>query len=172
MSSQYTIPDLLVTWPWQRILNPALAEVKDDSNAWVKSHTLFDEAQLQKFNACDFSTWHSSFSSSILAHRYFSDLLAALVALQQDKGWFILTALNPWYMLLILVCIKKFRTSPNHLWFDEFLFRFRRIHGRCKQTEASKTSNDVMDDLRRRDVSVQSPHGKITTMAQEWVINL
>jgi hypothetical protein len=55
-SSQYFIPDLLVTWPWQRILNPALAEVKDDSNAWVKSLALFEEAQLRKFNACDFST--------------------------------------------------------------------------------------------------------------------
>lgn len=57
MSSQYLIPDLLVTWPWQRILNPALAEVKDDSNAWVKSLALFEQAQLRKFNACDFSTY-------------------------------------------------------------------------------------------------------------------
>ena len=55
MSSQYFIPDLLISWPWQRILNPALAEVKDDSNAWVKSLALFEEAQLRKFNACDFS---------------------------------------------------------------------------------------------------------------------
>jgi hypothetical protein len=54
-SSQYLIPDLLVTWRWQRILNPALAEVKDDSNAWVKCLGLFEEAQLRKFNACDFS---------------------------------------------------------------------------------------------------------------------
>ena len=54
-SSQYYIPDLLVTWPWQRILNPALDEVKDDSNAWVESLALFEQAQLQKFNACDFS---------------------------------------------------------------------------------------------------------------------
>ena len=56
MPSQYYIPDLLVTWPWQRILNPALDEVKDDSNAWVKSLALFEQAQLRKFNACDFST--------------------------------------------------------------------------------------------------------------------
>jgi hypothetical protein len=63
MSSQYFIPDLLVTWPWQRILNPALAEVKDDSNAWVKSLSLFEEAQLQKFNACDFSTFILTFMS-------------------------------------------------------------------------------------------------------------
>ena len=85
MSSQYVLPDLLVTWPWKRILNPALAEDKGDSG-------LFDQAQLQKFNACDFSTCYfrlMSFSSSILVERYFSDLLAALVAPQQDKGWFI-----------------------------------------------------------------------------------
>ena len=55
MSSQYFIPDLLVTFPWQRILNPALAEVKDDSNAWVESLALFEQAQLRKFYACDFS---------------------------------------------------------------------------------------------------------------------
>ena len=62
MSSQlYFIPDLLVTWPWQRILNPALNEVKDDSNAWVKSLALFEQAQLRKFNACDFSTCYSLF---------------------------------------------------------------------------------------------------------------
>ena len=60
-SSQYYIPDLLVTWPWQRILNPALAEVKDDSNAWVESLALFEQAQLQKFNACDFSMFSYSF---------------------------------------------------------------------------------------------------------------
>ena len=58
MSSQlYFIPDLLATWPWQRILNPALNEVKDDSNAWVTSLALFEQAQLRKFNACDFSTF-------------------------------------------------------------------------------------------------------------------
>ena len=90
MPSQYFIPDLLVTWPWQRILNPALAEVKDDSNAWVKSLGLFEQAQLRKFNACDFSTLiYYSLDNVPLADRYFSDLLAALVAPQQDKGWFI-----------------------------------------------------------------------------------
>ena len=62
MSSQlYFIPDLLVTWPWQRILNPALNEVKDDSNAWVKSLGLFEQAQLRKFNACDFSMYLFTF---------------------------------------------------------------------------------------------------------------
>ena len=56
-STQYTIPDLLVTWPWQRVLHPMLAEVKDEANVWVESLDLFEPAQLRKFNACDFSTW-------------------------------------------------------------------------------------------------------------------
>ena len=56
MSFQYIIPDLLANWPWKRVLNPKLVEVNDDANAWVKSLGLFDQAQLQKFNACDFST--------------------------------------------------------------------------------------------------------------------
>ena len=58
MSLQFFIPDLLATFPWQRNINPALAEVKDDSNAWVKSLALFEQAQLRKFYACDFSTCH------------------------------------------------------------------------------------------------------------------
>ena len=53
--TQYIIPDLLVTWPWKRVLHPKLAEVKEESDAWVKSLDLFEPAQLQKFNACDFS---------------------------------------------------------------------------------------------------------------------
>ena len=55
MSSYFIIPDLLVTWPYKRVLNPKLAEVKDEANVWVESLTLFESAQLQKFNACDFS---------------------------------------------------------------------------------------------------------------------
>ena len=55
MSSQYFIPDLLLTWPWKRLINPALAEVKNESDAWVKSLALFEPSQLRKFNACDFS---------------------------------------------------------------------------------------------------------------------
>ena len=56
---QYIIPDLLATWPWKRVVNPMLDEVKDEANAWVQSMTLFDPAQLQKFYACDFSMRYS-----------------------------------------------------------------------------------------------------------------
>ena len=60
MSSQpqytVTLPDLLVTWPWARVFNPMLSEVRDEANAWVESLALFGPAQLKKFEACDFST--------------------------------------------------------------------------------------------------------------------
>ena len=59
MSCQYFIPDLLVTWPWKRLINSALAQVKDESYAWVESLALFEPAQLRKFNACDFSMSYS-----------------------------------------------------------------------------------------------------------------
>jgi hypothetical protein len=52
---QYLLPDLLVTWPWGRVFNPMLDEIKDQANSWVESLDLFEPAQLQKFKACDFS---------------------------------------------------------------------------------------------------------------------
>ena len=52
---QYTLPDLLATWPWKRVFNAMLGEVRDEANAWVESLGLFEPAQLKKFNACDFS---------------------------------------------------------------------------------------------------------------------
>jgi hypothetical protein len=126
MSSQYFIPDLLVTWPWKRLINPSLAEVKDESNAWVKSLALFEPSQLRKFNACDFN------------------LLAALVAPQQDKDH------------LRITCDLM-----------NFYFAFDEYTDVANKTEASKITKDVMDAFRRRDASVHSSHGKITSMAQE-----
>ena len=54
---QYIIPDLLSIWPWKRLCNPMLDEVKDETNAWVKSLDLFEPAQLQMFYGFDFSTY-------------------------------------------------------------------------------------------------------------------
>jgi hypothetical protein len=56
MATQYFIPDLLVTWPWKRLINPMLVEVDDEANAWVKSLDLLEPAQLPKFSSCRFST--------------------------------------------------------------------------------------------------------------------
>ena len=135
MSSQYFIPDLLISWPWQRILNPALAEVKDDSNAWVKSLALFEQAQLRKFNACDFSMWYFT---------WFVRYICWSTFLRSSGG----SSCAPTRQRLAHICLKsfvydilihvKFRTSPNHLRFDEFLLRFRRIHGRCKQNRSQQ----------------------------------
>ena len=140
MSSQYFIPDLLVTFPWQRILNPALAEVKDDSNAWVESLALFEQAQLRKFYACDFSMWYplDIVSSELAGWWNFSRSSSSSSCTQTRQRLvpLLISVLNPLYMLLIYVL--KNRTSPNHLWFDEFLFRLRRIHGRCKQNRSQQ----------------------------------
>ena len=50
-----------------------------------------------------------------------------------------------------------------------FYFAFDEYTDVANKIEASKIANDVMEAFRRRDASVQSSHGKITTMAQEWV---
>ena len=57
MATQYFIPDVLVTWPWKRMVNPLLAEVNDEANAWVKSLALLEPTQLQKFYTYKFSTY-------------------------------------------------------------------------------------------------------------------
>ena len=48
-----------------------------------------------------------------------------------------------------------------------FYFAFDEYTDVANKTEASKIANDVMESFRCRDASVQSAHGKITTMAQE-----
>lgn len=55
MATQYFIPDVLVTWPWKRMINPMLAEVNDEANAWVKSLALLEPTQLQQFYSYKFS---------------------------------------------------------------------------------------------------------------------
>ena len=57
MATQYFIPDVLVTWPWKRMVNPLLAEVNEEANAWVKSLALLEPTQLQKFYTYKFSTY-------------------------------------------------------------------------------------------------------------------
>ena len=65
---QYIIPDLLVTWPWKRVYNSMIDEIKDEANAWVTSLALFEPSQLKKFHACDFSNWYSPWSHSSLEY--------------------------------------------------------------------------------------------------------
>lgn len=58
-AQQYIIPDLLANWPWQRVSNSMLDEIRDEANEWVMSLGLFEPAQFKKFKACDFSTVES-----------------------------------------------------------------------------------------------------------------
>ena len=63
-TTEYFIPDVLVNWPWKRMVNPLLAEVDDEANAWVKSLALLKPTQLQKFYTYKFSTYIHLMSSS------------------------------------------------------------------------------------------------------------
>ena len=69
--SQFTIPDLLASWPWPRAKNPALDQnLEDEANAWVASLELFEPRQLDKFKACQFS-------KPIYYFKWFSGLLCS-----------------------------------------------------------------------------------------------
>lgn len=59
-SSQFTIPDLLANWPWQRVSNDMLEEVREEANEWVMSLGLFEPSQFKKFRNCDFSKSNTS----------------------------------------------------------------------------------------------------------------
>ena len=69
-------------------------------------------------------------------------------------------------MLLILVFknLEHLRITCDLM---NFYFAFDEYTDLANKTEASKIANDVMDAFRRKDASVRSSHGKITTMAQE-----
>jgi hypothetical protein len=48
-----------------------------------------------------------------------------------------------------------------------FYFAFDEYTDVANKIEATKIANDVMAAFRNRDASIQLPHGKITTMAQQ-----
>ena len=74
------------------------------------------------------------------------------------------------HCILLLIHVFLYKKS-DHLRITcdlmNFYFAFDEYTDVANKTEASKIANDVMDAFRRRDASVQSSHGKITTMAQE-----
>ena len=53
----FSIPDVLITWPWKRMINPMLAEVNDETDAWLMSLAVLEPAQLQKFYTYKFSAY-------------------------------------------------------------------------------------------------------------------
>jgi len=54
---QFTLPDLLVNFPWPRKLSEHYCEAKAESSAWTESFHPFDEDGLKGFNLCDFSSY-------------------------------------------------------------------------------------------------------------------
>ncbi|CAA7262204.1 unnamed protein product [Cyclocybe aegerita] len=48
---QYTLPDLLQNWPWNRHLSPYYEEAKRESSAWVESFKPFDQDGQRAFDA-------------------------------------------------------------------------------------------------------------------------
>ena len=52
---QFTLPDLLVNFPWPRNLSEHYYEAKAASSAWTESFHPFDEDGLKGFNLCNFS---------------------------------------------------------------------------------------------------------------------
>ena len=51
-----------------------------------------------------------------------------------------------------------------------FYFAFDEYTDVANKNEATKIANDVMAAFRNGEDNVQPPHGKITAMAQQWVI--
>ena len=48
------LPDPLVQWPWRRTLNPNYAEVKPESDTWVRGFEAIDPKSQRTFDLCNF----------------------------------------------------------------------------------------------------------------------
>jgi hypothetical protein len=48
------LPDPLAQWSWQRTLNPHFAEVKPQSDAWVRGFEAIDSKSQNAFDSCNF----------------------------------------------------------------------------------------------------------------------
>ncbi|KAL0947618.1 hypothetical protein HGRIS_013708 [Hohenbuehelia grisea] len=53
-AAQFTLPDTLSRWPWQRHLNPHYEKIKMESDSWVEGFGLLEPAPQMAFNACNF----------------------------------------------------------------------------------------------------------------------
>ncbi|KAF9002156.1 isoprenoid synthase domain-containing protein [Cyathus striatus] len=53
--TQYKLPDLFASWPWQRLLSPHFEQVEVESRTWVESFKIFGEKEQISFNKCDFN---------------------------------------------------------------------------------------------------------------------
>ena len=93
------------------------------------------------------------------------DHLAALIGPLPSKGWS-----PPCFISMIYVIDSRLK-KLEHLRITcdlmNFYFAFDEYTDVANKTEATKIANDVMAAFRNRDPSIQLPHGKITTMAQQ-----
>ena len=51
---QYRLPDPLAQWPWPRTLNKHYAEVKPESDAWLRGFHALDTKSQRSFDLCNF----------------------------------------------------------------------------------------------------------------------
>jgi hypothetical protein len=61
--TQFRLPDPLVHWPWPRTLNPHYAEVKLESDAWLRSFEVLDAKSQRSFDRCNFGKYIYCFIS-------------------------------------------------------------------------------------------------------------
>jgi hypothetical protein len=61
--TQFRLPDPLVHWPWPRTLNPHFAEVKLESDAWLRSFEALDAKSQSSFDRCNFGKYTYSLIS-------------------------------------------------------------------------------------------------------------
>jgi hypothetical protein len=72
------LPDPLAQWPWPRTLNPHLADVKPQSDAWVRAFEAIDSKSQKAFDSCNFG---ELLAYLILAEQLIDGMLALLCGL-------------------------------------------------------------------------------------------
>ena len=93
------------------------------------------------------------------------DHLAALAGPLKTRGLFLPVCLV--FFLLIFKQLEHLRITCDLM---SFYFAFDEYTDVANKIEARKIVKDVMDAFRGRETNIQLPQGKITTMAQQWVV--
>ena len=80
------LPDPLEQWHWQRTMNPYYAEIKPESDTWVREFEAIDSKSQSAFDLCNFGEpWTYLLSSRQLTGHYIA-LLCGLGYSLLDKG--------------------------------------------------------------------------------------
>jgi hypothetical protein len=59
--TQFQLPDPLAHWPWPRALNPYYAEVKPQSDTWLRSFEALGAKSQRSFDRCNFGKYSDHF---------------------------------------------------------------------------------------------------------------